>query len=176
MKKMLIGAVSLIAAVGCKNSKQQTISAAGQIGDAYVIAAHTVVQLKPTYIGGYLQTGLPTQEDDYTVQYGSDILKVKYASSQTSSAKPGDSLGSGLHEHTYDRDPDLSQVPQVGMPIRRCTLSKDVMPDGIPIIDRQSSSEPCMVQLGDTLDYELSPNGPQFGTYVRFDILSERLK
>jgi hypothetical protein len=152
------------------------VGAKEQIGDAYVITEHRVVQLKPIYINGYLQKGLPTQEDDYTVQYGSDILKVKYASSQTSSEKPGDSLGSGLHEHTYDRDPDLSQVPQVGMPIRRCTLSKDVMPDGIPIIDRQSSSEPCMVQLGDTLRYEPSPNGPQLGTYVRFDILSERLK
>lgn len=138
----------------------------------YVITAHTVVQLKPVYLGGILQTGLPTQEDDYTVVYGTDVLKAKYASSQTSSAKPGDAFGTGLHAHSYDYHPDLSQVPQVGVPIRRCRLSTDKMPDGSPIIATQPTLEPCMVQIGDTLEYLPSPNSGD-GTYVEFDILSE---
>ena len=140
-----------------------------------MITEHTVVQLKPVYVGGYLQTGLPTKDDDYTVTYGTDVLKVKYASSQTSSAKPGDAPGTGLHEHRNDFNPDLSQVPQVGVPIRRCKLSKDVMPDGSPIIATQPTPEPCMVQIGDTLHYEPSPNAGDF-TYVDFDILSERAR
>jgi hypothetical protein len=146
------------------------------IEDTYVITVHTVVPLKPVYLGGYLQTGLPTQEDDYTVVYGVDVLKVKYASSQTSSAKPGDPPGSRLHEHRniFD-DPDLSQVPHVGVPIRRCKLSKDVMPDGSPLIATQPTPEPCMVQIGDTLQYLPSPNSGDF-TYVDFDVLSESVR
>jgi len=173
MKRALIVVVAFVAIAGCHDSKQPTFNPKEQIEDTYVITAHTVVQLKPTYLGGYLQTGLPTQEDDYTVAYGADVLKVKYASSQTRSAKPGDSPGTGLHEHRNDFDPDLSQVPQVGMTIRRCKLARDAMPDGSPIIDRQPTSEPCIVQIGDTLEYEPSPNAGD-GTYVNFDILSER--
>jgi hypothetical protein len=168
MKTPLTVVVALVTIVGCHNSKER-------IEDTYMVTAHTVVQLKPVYLGGQLQTGIPTQEDGYTVAYGADILKVKYASSQTSSAKPGDFPGTGLHEHRNDSDPDLSQVPQVGVPIRRCKLSKDVMRDGSPIIATQPTSEPCMIQIGDTLRYEPSPNAGNF-TYVNFDILSEKTR
>jgi hypothetical protein len=168
MKTPLTVVVALVTIVGCHNSKER-------IEDTYMVTAHTVVQLKPVYLGGQLQTGIPTQEDDYTVAYGPDILKVKYASSQTSSAKPGDFPGTGLHEHRNDSDPDLSQVPQVGVPIRRCKLSKDVMRDGSPIIATQPTPEPCMIQIGDTLRYEPSPNAGNF-TYVNFDILSEKAR
>ena len=167
MKTALAVAFALVTVVGCHNSKQPTFE------NTYVITAHTVVQPKPVYLGGYLQTGLPTQEDVYTVAYGADVLKVEYASSQTSSAKAGDFPGTVLHEHRNNFDPDLSQVPQVGVPIRRCKLG--VMPDGGPIIARQPTSDPCMVQIGDTLDYEPSPNAGDF-TFVHFDILSERAR
>jgi hypothetical protein len=168
MKTPLTVVVALVMIVGCHNSKER-------IEDTYMVTAHTVVQLKPVYLGGQLQTGIPTQEDDYIVAYGADIIKVKYASSQTSSAKPGDFPGTGLHEHRNDSDPDLSQVPHVGVPIRRCKLSKDVMRDGSPIIATQPTSEPCMIQIGDTLRYEPSPNAGNF-TYVNFDILSEKTR
>ncbi len=169
--------LTTITVAGCSRSKQPELNPTGQIENAYVITAHTVVQRKPVYLDGYLQTGLPTQEDDYTVVYGVDVLKVKYADSQTNSAKPGESPKT--HEHSYDRDPDLSQVPQVGVPIRRCKLSKEVMPDGGPIIADQPTSEPCMIQFGDTLQYDPSPNagdGPGAYTYVGFDIISERAR
>ena len=172
MKTALTVVVALVNIIGCHNSKQPTLNSTERTEGTYMITAHTVVQLKPVYLGSILQTGLPTREDDYTLTYDTDILKVKYASSQTSSAKPGDFPGAGLHEHRNDSDPDLSQVPQVGVPIRRCKLSKEVMHDGSPIIATQPTSEPCMIQLGDTLRYEPSPNAGNF-TYVNFDILSE---
>jgi hypothetical protein len=103
MKTVLITVLVLLATAGCssyspKQGLVEASSAEGQSENTYVITAHTVVPLKPVYLGGYLQTGLPTQEDDYTVEYGADVLKVKYQSSQTSSAKAGDFPGTGLHE------------------------------------------------------------------------------
>ena len=175
IKAALAIVLGSIAVAGCSNSGQPTPSLKEPSDASYVITKHIVVQLKPTYINGYLQTGLPTQEDDYTVVYGNDVLKVKYSSSQTNSAKAGGEPET--HEHSYDHDPDLDQVPQVGVPIRRCTLSKNITSDGGPIIDTQSTPEPCMIQFGDTLQYEPWPNagtGPEAYTYVVFDILSER--
>jgi hypothetical protein len=165
MRTVLMVSLTLVIVAGCDSSKQQTTNTKAQPENAYVITAHTVVQ-----------TDLPTQEDDYTVTYGKDVLKVKYADSQTSSAKPGDFPGTGLHHHSYYRDPDLSQVPQVGDPILRCKLSKEVMQDGSPMIAIQPTSDPCMVQIGDTLYYAPSPNGPQEFTHVSFDILSEKVR
>lgn len=175
MKDAFIATAVLLTIAGCSSSQHPTLKASERSEDTYVITAHTVVQLKPVYLGGYLQNGLPTQEDDYTVRYGSDVLKVKYASSQTNSAKPGSSwteIEQGIHQHSNDRDPDLSQVPQVGVPIKRCLLSKDAMPDGGVIIAKQPTPEPCMVQIGDILQYELSPNAGMY-THVIFDIVSE---
>jgi hypothetical protein len=177
MRGAFIATAALFTIAGCSSSDQQ-LKQSERSADTYVITAHTVVQLKPVYVGGYLQTGLPTQEDDYTVKYGSDVLKVKYASSQTNSAKQGSpvtEIAQGIHRHSYDRDPDLSQVPQVGVPIKRCLLSKNVMSDGSPIIATQLTPEPCMVQIGDTLQYEPSPNDGMF-TSVIFDIVSERIQ
>jgi hypothetical protein len=45
-------------------------------------------------------------------------LNAKYAESQTSIRKPVEALGSGLHMHDAIRNPDVSQVPNVGVPIR----------------------------------------------------------
>jgi hypothetical protein len=168
----------LLTIAGCSSSKQPTLKPSVRSEDTYMITAHTVVQLKPVYLGGYLQTGLPTHEDDYTVTYGADVLEVKYASSQTNTAKQGASLieiEQGIHRHSRERDPDVSQVPQVGMPIKRCLLSKDVLPDGGVIIATQPTSEPCMVQIGDILQYEPSPNAGSY-TNVIFDIVSESVR
>jgi hypothetical protein len=175
---MFIATAALFTIAGCSSSNQPPPKQLGQNADTYVITEHTVIQLKPVYVSGYLQTGLPTQEDDYTVRYGSDVLKVKYARSQTNSATHGSSfaeVAQGIHQHSYDHDPDLSQVPQVGAPIRRCLLSKNVMSDGSPSIAIQPTPEPCMVQIGDTLQYEPSPNDGMF-TDVIFDIVSERVQ
>lgn len=169
-------AAALLVIGGCSKSRSPASHAVRSTEDVYVITAHTVVQLKPTYLGGYLQTGLPTEEDDYAVAFGQDILKVKYAESITSTANPGDAPGTGLHQHSASYHPDLSWVPQVGTPIRRCSLSKSVDPaDGDPIIGTQPTSDPCMVQIGDQLMYLPSPNTP-FGPSVTFDVVSEKAK
>jgi hypothetical protein len=107
-------------------------------------------------------------------------MKVTYSESQTSTAKTGDFPGSGLHYHlrngVYPNGPDLSQVPEVGRSIHQCVLSKTPDHDGDPVIAVQPTPEPCMMQNGNTLHYEISPNGPAFFTYVNFDIVSERLE
>ena len=159
--KMFVSIAVLTLVTGCKSKASHS----SQPFTSYVITEHKVIP----------PTGSSLQVDEYTVVYGVDILKVKYSSSQTSSAKPGDFFGTGLHPHSYYSNPDLSQVPQVGVPIRRCELSKNVMPDGSPIIATQPTPEPCMVQIGDTLQYEPSPNAGA-ATYVDFDILSERAR
>jgi hypothetical protein len=131
----------------------------------YIITQHTVVPSK----------GALPPEDLYLIEYGPAILRVKYAESQTSSRKPGDPLGSGLHQHFAYQNPDLSQVPNVGVPIRACTFDKDRDHDGGLIIAHQSSDEPCMARVGDRLQFEPRPNAGDF-EYVAFDILSEKLK
>jgi hypothetical protein len=119
-------------------------------------------------------------EYNYTVRHGRTIMKVTYSESQTSTAKPGDFPGSGLHYHSrsgvYPHGPDLSQVPEVGRPINQCVLSKTPDHDGDPVITIQPTPEPCMMQNGNTLHYEPSPNGPVVFTYVNFDIVSERME
>jgi hypothetical protein len=124
----------------------------------YVIVAHT----------GY----------DYNVRHGRTLMKVTYNQSQTSTAKPGDSPGTGLHLHSryavYPQGPDLSQVPEVGRSINQCVLSKTPDVDGDPVIAVQPTPEPCMMQNGNTLYYKPSPNAATF-TYVNFDIVSERM-
>jgi hypothetical protein len=115
---------------------------------------------------------------DYTVRHGRVLMKVTYAESQTSSAKRGDFPGTGLHLHTrngeYPHGPDLSQAPEVGVSIRQCLL-RTPDKDGELMIAIQPTPEPCMMQNGNTLHYEISPNGPSLFTYVNFDIISERL-
>jgi hypothetical protein len=115
---------------------------------------------------------------EYTVRHGRAIMKVNYSESQTSTAKPGDSPGTGLHRHArdgvYPNGPDLSQVPEVGVLISQCVLSKTPSHDGDPVIAIQPTPEPCIMQNGNTLHYEPSPNAGAF-TYVSFDIMSERI-
>jgi hypothetical protein len=115
---------------------------------------------------------------EYTVRHGRAIMKVNYVESQTSTAKPGDAPGTGLHHHSrygaYPNGPDLSQVPEVGLLINQCVLSKTPDSSGGPVIAVQPTPEPCMMQNGNTLQYEPSPNAGAF-TYVSFDIVSERI-
>src|SRR5271155_5045174 len=124
--------------------------------DGYVITTHTNA---PTEGYGNLRDEL------YTIAHGAEILKVRYSQSQTSSAKPGDAFGTGLHEHSSDSNPDLSQIPAAGGVIRACRLAKDRMPDGSPIIDRQPTPAPCMARFENVLQYKPSPNSGNF-TYV----------
>lgn len=116
---------------------------------------------------------------DYTVRHGQVIMKVSYSESQTSTAKPGDAPGKGLHRHSrdgsYPYGPDLSQVPEVGVRINQCLLSK-TPDDGDPVIAIQPTPDPCITQNGNTLHYSLAPNGPVLFTYVNFDIISERME
>jgi hypothetical protein len=139
----------------------------------YVITAHTIVHDDSTN----------SQLDNYVIVYGSEILRVQYAESQISTVKPGASEleqvapGKNLHLHTrygsWPQEPDVSQVPQVGVPIRACEMdTKYPDNDGHPVIAIQSVSAPCMSRDGDTLHYAIAPNGGiKMWEYVNFDIL-----
>ena len=137
----------------------------GELGPdkQYVIRTHTVIPASD---------GEPAA-DEYTISYDVEILKVRYSQSQTSSAKKGDTPGSGLHWHTRYSTPDLSQVPPVGVPIRACLMNEARDKDGDLVIAEQATSEPCMARIGNSLRYEPSPNGPTLFAFVSFEILSE---
>jgi hypothetical protein len=108
---------------------------------------------------------------------------VQYAESQISTVKPGTSEpeqiapGKNLHLHTrygsWPQEPDVSQVPQIGVPIRACEMDTEYPDsDGHPVIAIQSVSSPCMSRNGDTLHYSIAPNGGvKMFEYVNFDIL-----
>ena len=131
--------------------------------EAYVITAHTSV---PT--NSYSNS----RDELYTIVHGAETLKVQYSQSQTSSARPGDSLGTELHMHSSYLNPDLSQIPAAGVAIRACLMSNDRLPDGGPIIAEQPTPAPCMARIGNKLQYEPSPNAGNY-TFVAFDILAE---
>lgn len=84
---------------------------------------------------------------EYTVRHGRAIMKVNYVESQTSTAKPGDFPGTGLHRHSrygaYPNGPDLSQVPEIGLLINQCVLSKTPDSSGGPVIAVQSTRNPA---------------------------------
>lgn len=145
--------IMFVASLAVGQTRQTTLA-------PYVIVAHT--------------------EYNYTVHHGRTLMKVTYSESQTSTAKPGDFPGTGLHLHTrygvYPHGPDLSQVPDVGQSINQCVLSKTPDVDGDPVIAIQPTPDPCMMQNGNTLHYSPSPNGPALFNYVNFDIMSERLE
>ncbi len=131
--------------------------------DTYMITAHTSV---PTDSYSNLRDEL------YTIVHGAVTLKVRYSQSQTSSARPGDFPGTGLHMHSSYSNPDLSQIPAAGVAIRACLMSEDRTEDGGPIIATQPTPAPCMARIGNKLQYEPSPNAGN-STYVGFDILAE---
>ena len=85
--------------------------------------------------------------------------------------------GKGPHFHSryriWPQEPDVSQVPQIGVPIRACEMdTKYPDKEGHPAIAIQSVSAPCMSRDGDTLHYVLAPNGgAKQWEYVNFDIL-----
>lgn len=103
--------------------------------DTYMIAMHTSV---PAEDSGNFPGEL------YTIVHGTETLKVRYSESQTSSAKPGDFPGSGLHLHISYSNPDLSQVPLVGVPTRACLFNKNRDKDGDLVIAVQPTPEPCI--------------------------------
>ena len=169
---LLIGFASVEAAA---QSAPPTIKPSAKSDQpTYVITAHTAAHDDTTN----------SQLDNYIIVYGSEVLKVQYAESQISTVKQGASEleqwapgKDDLHFHSryreWPQEPDVSQVPQVGVPIRACEMDTKY-PDkyGHPVIAIQSVSAPCMSRDGDTLHYSLAPNGGVKGwEYVNFDIL-----
>jgi len=112
----------------------------------------------------------------YTIEFGNAVLRVRYSDSQTTTAKPGDFPGTGLHYHSAISDPDLTQIPAVGTPIHSCIFDKERDHAGDLRIAHQVTDQPCMARLGDKLRFEPSPNGPSLFTYVAFEIMSEKIK
>jgi S1-C subfamily serine protease len=130
--------------------------------DTYVITKHASV---PSSEGGN------RRDEQYTIVHGAEILKVRYVESQTSNVRPGDFplQGQTLHLHSTFSNPDLSQIPPVGVAIRACLTREDS-------IAVQPTPAPCMVRLPeDGVEYVPSPNSGDFA-YVKFDILSETTK
>lgn len=167
LRSYAVAALSIVvvcaASIVIYNKWRTKVVVADPLKEQYVITAHTVIPAND----------LEVQADEYTIRYGAEILKVRYSRSQTSSAKPGDFPGTGLHMHSRDSNPDLSQVPPAGVRIRACLMDQNRDKDGELVIAIQPTSEPCMARVGDSLQYEPSPNGPISFTYVAFDILSE---
>ncbi|MGB8801386.1 MAG: trypsin-like peptidase domain-containing protein [Candidatus Acidiferrales bacterium] len=157
-------------------TKQSASNTKERSDEAYVITAHTVVHDENTN----------SQLDNYVIVHGSEILKVQYAESQTSTVKQGASLpefpiqGKDLHLHfryrVWPQEPDVSQVPHIGVPIRACEMDTNY-PGSVehPWIAIQSVAAPCMSRNGDTLHYAVAPNDASFKMYeyVDFDILSD---
>ena len=106
------------------------------------------------------------QEDYYTVTFNNEVMTVRYHDSQTHTAKPGDPAGSGLQQHIYYHDPDLSLIPALGVPIRQCEGSLSIAAQSVP--------DPCIVKIEDILRYEPKPNADR-STYVVFNIVSEEI-
>ena len=118
----------------------------------------------------------------YTFSYdGVTNLQTRYQFSQSSSAKTGEENNleaqvQAVHPHnTYD--PDLSQIPAIGTKILACVMDPNHRDhSGGLIIPKQPTPEPCIARIGNVLQFEPSPNGPVFFTFVAFDIVSENMK
>jgi len=140
----------------------------------YVITEHRVIQASDI------------QRDEYSVRHGDAVLTVMYSESQTNSAPfdPPNSMNQilanpkVLHFHQYGTNgvsaADLSQVPEVGIPILQCVTHKNELHGDEVVIAVQPTSDPCLIRNGSMLHYELEPNAAR-GTYVNFEIVSERV-
>lgn len=163
MTKIAMLAVLVASLAGCA----RPVTSGPELPVVTIIEHHTIPA-----------TATDRERQEYTVRHGNEILKVLYTDSQTSTAKAGDFPGTGLHYHNYsfskDGATDLSQIPEVGVPILQCLLSEEKMSDGSPIIASQPTPAPCMIVIGNNLQYEPAPNGPVHFTYVAFEIISER--
>lgn len=159
------------------NSKAQLSGKPKQSTESmYVITEHTVIYDDNTN----------AQLDNYVISYESEVLIVQYAESQISTLKPGASEleqlapGKNLLLHArygaWPYQPDVSQVPPVGVPIRACEMDTEhpSLNEGHPVIALQSVAAPCISRDGDTLHLSIAPNGgTKMWEYVNFDILEE---
>jgi S1-C subfamily serine protease len=169
----LMAVVSAFSSPAKAQAPLKTKPAAKSDQPTYMITAHKVVHDDSTN----------SQLDNYTIVYESELLKVQYAESQISTVNPGAPLleqlapGKGLHLHfrygVRPQEPDVSQVPQVGVAIRACETDPKYPDSGHALIAIQSVSAPCMARTADgTLHYILAPNaGLKDLGYVNFDIL-----
>jgi hypothetical protein len=118
----LIAVVSAFSPPAKAQAQLKTKPVAKSDQPTYMITAHTIVH----------DDGTNSQLDNYVIVYGSEVLRVQYAESQISTVKPGASLleqvapGKNLHWHArygrWPQEPDVSQVPQVGVAIRACEI------------------------------------------------------
>ena len=147
--------------IGCSKKVPQT---------PYVITAHQIITAD----------GLP--RDEYTIAHGDAVLTVWDSESQANSSPDGSNTMEQLakhpkilHAHRFGDDADLSQVPEVGQPIRQCVTHKNELHGDEITIAVQPMPDPCMVRFGNRLQYEPTPNAARF-TYVTFEIVSEHVR
>jgi hypothetical protein len=172
VKTIGVALVAVLACVGCSKTaspSEPTRSSATRLRP-YVLMSHKVRPEKP-YVDA--------QRDVYTVAHGDVLLTVLYDRSQVNTSAPGFSvIAPGvdtwkfLISHSYYHDPDLSQIPEVGGQIAECVTHPDETNGSQLIISRQPTSEPCMVRVGNELQYEPEPNAGRFDS-VEFTIESE---
>ena len=117
----------------------------------YVITAHTVGVSKRTHL----------DVDFYSITYGSLVLKLEFDKS--------------VYSQYYQLNSNVSQMPQVGAPIRACKMTTDFPGfEGRPFVAAQSTNDPCIARNGDILQYNVAPNGGKHGyECATFDILEE---
>ena len=117
----------------------------------YVITAHTVGVSKRTHL----------DVDFYTITYGSLVLKLEFDKS--------------VYSQYYKLNSNVSQMPQVGAPIRACKMTTDFPGfEGRPFVATQLTNDPCIARNGDMLQYNVAPNGGKHGyESATFDILEE---
>lgn len=77
--------------------------------------------------------------------------------------------------HSYYSDPDLSQVPEVGVEILQCIVHPSEVHANEVIIAVQPTPAPCMVRIGSELQYEPMPNAGRYDNVI-FDVVSENLQ
>lgn len=155
-----------------EQARDEAGCSSNQVLPPYVITKHRIAP----------QTD-DAQRDEFTIIHGNAVLTVWYYGSQTNSSPDDGSFSMDqilknpkvLQSHRYWPDADLSQVPEVGTTIRQCITHKDKFHGDDRVIATQPTSEPCMIRIGNKLQYEPSPNAGRF-TYVMFDIVSERLQ
>jgi hypothetical protein len=169
-RKIRLSVFVAVLFVGCNKSKSDPKT-------DYVITEHHVIP----------ESNSDVERDEYTVRHADAILTVRYFESQTNSAPfdPQNSMKQILANpkvlqwHFYGAGgasaPDLTQVPEVGVPIRQCVTHKNELHGDEDVIAVQEIPDPCMIRKGPMLHYEPEPNAAR-GTFIHFEIVSERLR
>jgi hypothetical protein len=147
--------------MGCSKKVPQNV---------YVITTHQTISVD----------GVP--RDEYTITHNDVVLTARYFESQTNSSPSGSNTMEQLskdpkiqHAHRFGDDANLSQIPEVGQPIRQCVTHKNELHGDEITVAVQPTPDPCMVRFGNLLQYEPTPNAARF-TYVTFGVVSEHVR